>query len=67
VELSATVSALPRSLRDALVLRDLQGASTREAALELRISQDAVKQRLQRARAQLRPALEPIAERPARA
>lgn len=60
-ELSAAVSALPRSLRDVLVLRDLQGASTREVADELSISEDAVKQRLHRARGQLRRALEQLA------
>lgn len=60
-ELSAAVSALPRALRDVLVLRDLQGASTRETAIELKISEDAVKQRLHRARASLRAALEHLA------
>jgi len=63
-ELSAAVTALPRRLRDVLVLRDLQGASTREAALELGISEDAVKQRLHRARAHVRQALEHLADEP---
>lgn len=61
-ELSAAVTGLPRTLRDVLVLRDLQGASTRQAAQELGISEDAVKQRLHRARAHLRRALEHLAD-----
>jgi RNA polymerase sigma factor (sigma-70 family) len=63
-ELSAAVSALPRGLRDVLVLRDLQGASTRAVAAELGISEDAVKQRLHRGRAQLRRALEHLLDGP---
>ncbi len=63
-ELSAAVTALPRSLRDVLVLRDLQGASTREAALELGVSEDAVKQRLHRSRTRLRQALEHLGQEP---
>ncbi len=61
-ELSSAITTLPRSLRDVLVLRDLQGTSTREAATELGISEDAVKQRLHRARARLREALEHLAD-----
>ena len=64
MELSAAVTALPAGLRDVLVLRDLQGASTRDTALELGISEDAVKQRLHRARTHLRAALEHLADEP---
>ncbi len=60
-ELGAAVAALPAGLRDVLVLRDIQGASTREAAGELAISEVAVKQRLHRARAHLRRALDHLA------
>jgi RNA polymerase sigma-70 factor (ECF subfamily) len=61
-ELSAAVGGLPRGLRDVVVLRDIQGASTRETASELGISEDAVKQRLHRARAHLRASLEHLAD-----
>lgn len=57
-ELSGAVAVLPVGLRAVLVLRDIQGASTREAAAELGISEDVVKQRLHRARAHLRRALD---------
>jgi RNA polymerase sigma-70 factor, ECF subfamily len=60
-ELATAVAALPSGLRDVLVLRDLQGASVREAATELGISEDAVKQRLHRARGRLRTALQHLA------
>ena len=56
-ELSGAVAALPAGLRVVLILRDIQGASTREAADELGVSEDVVKQRLHRARAHLRRAL----------
>jgi RNA polymerase sigma factor (sigma-70 family) len=60
-ELSAAVAALPAGLRAVLVLRDIQGASTRETAHELGVSEDVVKQRLHRARAHLRRALDNLA------
>lgn len=60
-ELGAAVAALPARLRDVLVLRDIQGASTREAAEELGISEAAVKQRLHRGRGRLRRALHQLA------
>jgi RNA polymerase sigma-70 factor, ECF subfamily len=60
-ELAGAVRALPPGLRDVLVLRDIQGASTRETAEELAITEDAVKQRLHRARARLRAGLEHLA------
>jgi RNA polymerase sigma-70 factor (ECF subfamily) len=44
--------------RGVLVLRDIEGLSTREAARVLRISEDNVKTRLRRAREALRAALE---------
>ncbi len=60
-ELAHAVAALPPSLRAVLVLRDIEGASTSEAATDLGISEDAVKQRLHRARERLREALRHIA------
>lgn len=63
-ELGAAVAALPAGLRDVLVLRDIQGATTREAAEELGISEVAVKQRLHRARGRLRRALHQLAAEP---
>lgn len=60
-ELSSAVAALPAGLRVVLVLRDIQGASTREAADELGVSEDVVRQRLHRARAHLRKALDHLA------
>ena len=51
--------ALPGSLRVAFVLRDLEGLSTREAAVALGISESALKVRLHRAHHALRAALTP--------
>lgn len=52
------IAHLPASQREVLVLRDLEGLSTREVAKVIRISQDNVKTRLHRARVALRAALE---------
>jgi RNA polymerase sigma-70 factor (ECF subfamily) len=49
---------LPGTQREIIVLRDLEGLSTREVAHILRISEDNVKTRLHRARVALRAALE---------
>jgi RNA polymerase sigma-70 factor (ECF subfamily) len=49
---------LPGTQREIIVLRDLEGLSTREVAQILRISEDNVKTRLHRARVALRAALE---------
>ncbi len=53
----AALGALPEGQRVVVVLRDVEGFSTREAAEMLGISSDAVKMRLSRARALLRAAI----------
>jgi RNA polymerase sigma-70 factor (ECF subfamily) len=55
--LHRAVLSLPDSLRSTLVLRDIEGASTKETAAILGISEAAVKVRLHRARAALRTCL----------
>ncbi len=55
------LDGLPSEYREALLLRDVEGLSTGEAADALGISIEALKSRLHRARAALRQALEPIA------
>lgn len=55
--LDEAMSELAPANRDALVLRYFEGKNTAEVAAELRITQDAVKQRLSRAVRQLRAAL----------
>ena len=50
----AALGALPEGQRVVVVLRDVEGFSTREAAEMLGISSDAVKMQLSRARALLR-------------
>ena len=57
--LDRAILALPETLRTALVLRDIEGLSTEEAAAALRISETAVKVRLHRARLALRASLAP--------
>jgi RNA polymerase sigma-70 factor (ECF subfamily) len=54
------LARLPDSHRVVLVLRDLEGLSTREAADTLGIEENALKVRLHRARAALRTLLEPM-------
>lgn len=56
--LNEAIDALPGTLRDAFILRDIEDLSTREVAEVLSIGQSAVKMRLARARAQLRDALQ---------
>ena len=51
------VAALPEKFRTIFVLRDVEGLSTAEAAQVLGISEDLAKQRLHRARTQLRETL----------
>jgi RNA polymerase sigma factor, sigma-70 family len=51
------LAALPATYRTVLVLRDVEGMSTAEAAECLGVSEDAVKTRLSRARGALRDAL----------
>ena len=55
--LAAAVDALPIGYRTVFVLRDLEGLSTAEVAESLRLSEQAVKMRLHRARGALRDAL----------
>jgi RNA polymerase sigma factor (sigma-70 family) len=52
--LSVVISGLPVDLREALVLRDVQGLSSEELAAALCISEEAAKSRVHRARAQVR-------------
>jgi RNA polymerase sigma-70 factor, ECF subfamily len=53
------IDRLPASHRDVLVLRDIEGLSTEEAAMGLGIRPEAAKMRLHRARQALRSLLEP--------
>jgi RNA polymerase sigma-70 factor (ECF subfamily) len=53
----AELSELPAMYRTVLVLRDVEGLSTAEAATCLDVSEDAIKTRLSRARAMLRDAI----------
>jgi RNA polymerase sigma-70 factor, ECF subfamily len=57
--LQRALAALPAELRVAIVLRDLEGLSTEEAAQIAGIGQAALKSRLHRGRLQLRELLEP--------
>ncbi len=54
------IAALPETYRVVLLLRDIEGHSTREAAQMLGIEQGAAKVRLHRARAALKKLLEPM-------
>jgi RNA polymerase sigma-70 factor (ECF subfamily) len=58
--LEDAIRALPPSLREAVVLRDVEGLSAREAARVTRLGERAFKSRLHRARLRLREALEPV-------
>ncbi len=51
------IAALPERLRDALVLRSIEGLSQAEAAQVLGVSGKAIETRLHRARARLEAAL----------
>ena len=51
------LDALPATYRTVLVLRDVEGLSTAEAASALEVSEDVVKTRLHRARAMVRDGL----------
>jgi RNA polymerase sigma factor (sigma-70 family) len=55
--LSVIISRLSPDLRQALILRDVQGLSSEELAHTLGISEEAAKSRLHRARAHVRQAL----------
>jgi RNA polymerase sigma-70 factor (ECF subfamily) len=57
--LTAALDRLPEDLRIAVVLRDVQGLSTAEAAEVVGIGEAAFKSRLHRGRMQLRALLEP--------
>jgi RNA polymerase sigma-70 factor, ECF subfamily len=54
-----TLQSLRPIYREVLILRDVQGLSTAETSQILRITEDAVKTRLRRARLQMREALAP--------
>lgn len=55
--LEEAVDALPELYRTAFMLREVEGMSTAEAAFALDVSEDAVKQRLKRAKAMLQKRL----------
>lgn len=54
------IAELPESYRTVLLLRDIEGYSTREAAEAIGISEGSLKVRLHRARAALKTKLEPV-------
>ncbi len=56
--MESELAALPAAYRTVLVLRDVEGMSTAEAAECLDVSQDVVKTRLHRARSMVRAAIE---------
>jgi RNA polymerase sigma factor (sigma-70 family) len=58
VRMARAIAALPPDARDVVVLRDVQGLSTKETAAVLGISAGAVKVRLHRAHARLRDLVE---------
>jgi RNA polymerase sigma-70 factor (ECF subfamily) len=58
--LDRAIQGLPPSYRLVFVMRDLEGLSARETAEVLRISVEATKSRLRRARAALRESLRPF-------
>lgn len=58
------ITKLPETLRAAVVLRDIEGLSTSEAASVLGVSEAALKVRLHRARLALREALAPYIAEP---
>ncbi len=60
--LDQALAQLPADWRDAVVLRDLEGLSTQEAAEIAGVGQSAFKSRLHRGRMQLRALLEPYLE-----
>jgi RNA polymerase sigma-70 factor (ECF subfamily) len=60
--IDGAILTLPDALRAAIVLRDVEGLSTSEAAQALGITESAVKVRLHRARLALRQALTPYLE-----
>lgn len=61
-KVSAALDRLPEDYREVILLRDVEGLTTPEAAASLAISVDALKSRLHRARAALRNALSPVLE-----
>lgn len=63
--LEAAIASLPDTLRDVLVLRDVEGLSAAEVAAHLDLGERAVKSRLHRARLALREKLAPHAARTA--
>ncbi|HSQ61381.1 MAG TPA: sigma-70 family RNA polymerase sigma factor [Acidobacteriota bacterium] len=54
------IRALPPALREAVILRDVEGLSARQAATVLRVGERAFKSRLHRARLALRDRLKPF-------
>jgi RNA polymerase sigma-70 factor, ECF subfamily len=60
--LQKALGQLPAEWREAVVLRDLQGLSTRDAAAVVGVREAAFKSRLHRGRMQLRALLEPYLE-----
>lgn len=63
VQVREAIARLDDSSREVIILRDIEGLDTREAALLLGLSESAVKSRLHRARQALRTLLSPIVRR----
>ena len=57
-DLIAAIHSLPDRYREVIVLRDLREFSIGEIAIELRLSREAVKSRIHRARLMIREYLE---------
>lgn len=60
LEVRARIDSLPEAYRTVLLLRDIEGMSTREVADALGASEGAIKVRLHRARSALKRRLEPF-------
>lgn len=58
VQLEKAIHDLPKAYKLVLILRDMQGLDTRDVAEVMKISEDAVKMRLHRARAYVRNAVD---------
>jgi RNA polymerase sigma-70 factor (ECF subfamily) len=65
-EIEKAIGKLPPEYRIVFTLRDMEGKSTEETATIVRISKEAAKSRLRRARAFLRDQLTPYMARPVR-
>ena len=60
----AAIDQLPEAYRTVVLLRDIEGVDTAEAARLLETTENNIKTRLHRARQALRTLLEPVMKRP---